>query len=257
MLGLNGEEASKNMLCSEFAAKATLTSFVELNDWIEKETGVKKALNTPIDNKEVLNRVHPQRLLELMESSGCVTEVKNPILEQLVNTNNYKKNYYVKENATELLYDRIKTLASETRDDQDKFVKDASVIFKAYMKAENPEHGRSDKEINDMLKPALIDLHETYKTRNPESFMQKLKQFVVKVKEFCGKKFGYEYKTVKSGVKNILNSTPEEKGSEKVDKATPKESKAVAGSTVKEPKKQTAVEKYVTSRSSSSSKRGR
>lgn len=257
MLGLNGEEASKNMLCSEFAAKATLTSFVELNDWIEKETGVKKALNTPIDNKEVLNRVHPQRLLELMESSGCVTEVKNPILEQLVNTNNYKKNYYVKENATELLYDRIKTLASETRDDQDKFVKDASVIFKAYMKAENPEHGRSDKEINDMLKPALIDLHETYKTRNPESFMQKLKQFVVKVKEFCGKKFGYEYKTVKSGVKNILNSTPEEKGSEKVDKSTPKESKAVVVSTVKEPKKQTAVEKYVTSRSSSSSKRGR
>ncbi len=36
MLGLNGEEASKNMLCSEFAAKATLTAFVELNDWIEK-----------------------------------------------------------------------------------------------------------------------------------------------------------------------------------------------------------------------------
>ena len=40
MLGLNGEEASKNMLCSEFAAKAALTSFVELNDWIERETGV-------------------------------------------------------------------------------------------------------------------------------------------------------------------------------------------------------------------------
>ena len=152
---------------------------------------MKKALNTPIENKEVLNRVHPQRLLELMESSGCVTEVKNPILEQLVNTNNYKKNYQVKENATELLYDRIKTLASETRDDQDKFVKDASVIFKAYMKAENPEHGRSDQEINDMLKPALVNLHDTYKTRNPESFMQKLQQFVVKVKEFCGKKFGY------------------------------------------------------------------
>ena len=36
MLGLNGEEARKNMLCSEFAAKATLTAFVELNDWIEK-----------------------------------------------------------------------------------------------------------------------------------------------------------------------------------------------------------------------------
>ena len=248
MLGLNGEEASKNMLCSEFAAKATLTAFVELNDWIEKETGVKKALNTPIENKEVLNRVHPQRLLELMESSGCVTEVKNPILEQLVNTNNYKKNYHVKENATELLYDRIKTLASETRDDQDKFVKDASVIFKAYMKAENPEHGRSDQEINDMLKPALIDLHETYKTRNPESFMQKLQQFVVKVKEFCGKKFGYEYKTVKSGVKNILDSAPEEKGSEKVTQSTPKESKVTVVSTVKEPKKETAVEKYVTNR---------
>ncbi|MEM6338338.1 MAG: hypothetical protein AAF673_00220, partial [Pseudomonadota bacterium] len=195
MLGLNGEEASKNMLCSEFAAKATLTAFVELNDWIEKETGVKKALNTPIENKEVLNRVHPQRLLELMESSGCVKEVKNPILEQLVNTNNYKKNYHVKENATDLLYDKIKTLAGETRDNQDKFVKDASLIFKAYMNAENPKHGRSDKEINDMLKPALTDLHETYKTRNPESFMQKLQQFIVKVKEFCGKKFGYEYKT--------------------------------------------------------------
>ena len=237
MLGLNGEEASKNMLCSEFAAKAALTAFVELNDWIEKETGVKKALNTPIENKEVLNRVHPQRLLELMENSGCVKEVKNPILEQLINTNNYKKNYHVKENATELLYDRIKTLAGETRDDQDKFVKDASLIFKAYMNAENPKHGRSDKEINDMLKPALTDLHETYKTRNPESFMQKLQQFIVKVKEFCGKKFGYEYKTVKSGVKNILNSTPEEKGSEKVVKSTPAKSEAVVISTVKELKR--------------------
>ena len=148
-------------------------------------------------------------------------------------------------------------MASETRDDQDKFVKDASVIFKAYMKAENPEHGRSDQEINDMLKPALVNLHDTYKTRNPESFIQKLQQFVVKVKEFCGKKFGYEYNTVKSGVKNILNSTPEEKGSEKVAKSPPKESKAVVVSTVKEPKNQTAVEKYATSRSSSSSKRVR
>ena len=258
MLGLNGEEASKNMLCSEFAVKSALTSFVELNDWIERETGVKNALNTPIDKKEALDRVHPQRLLELLESSGCVTEVKNPILEQLVNTNNYKQDYYVKENATELLYDRIKTLASETRDDQNKFVKDATVIFKAYMKAENPEHDRSDKEIHDMLKPALIDLHETYKTRNPESFMKKLQQFVVKVKEFCGKKMGHEYKTVKSGVEDMLKPTAIGKGLEKVATSVLKDSKAlVVTTTVKEPKKQTAVEKYVTNRSTSVSKRER
>ena len=36
-----------------------------------------------------------------------------------------------------------------------------------------------------MLKPALTDLHETYKTRNSESFIQKLQQFIVKVKELC------------------------------------------------------------------------
>ncbi|MFK7967794.1 MAG: hypothetical protein AB8B68_01320 [Rickettsiaceae bacterium] len=147
MLGKNGEEASKNMLCSEFAAKAALTSLVELRDWIEAETGVAKSLNTPIGNKEALDRVHPQRLLELLEKSGCVAEIKNPILENLVNTNNHKRNYYAKKNATDLLYDRVKSLASNTRHDQDKFIKDATVIFKAYMKAENPKHNKSDQEI--------------------------------------------------------------------------------------------------------------
>ena len=107
MLGLNGEEASKNMLCSEFAAKAALTSIVELGDWIEKETGIEKALNTPIDNKEALDRVHPQRLLELLECSGCVKEIQNPILEQLVDTSNHQSNFYTKENATELGIQRI------------------------------------------------------------------------------------------------------------------------------------------------------
>ena len=216
MLGVNGKEASKNMLCSEFAAKASLTAIIELSDWIEKETGVKKALNTPIDKHEVLDRVDPQRLLELLKSSGCVTEIQNPILEQLVDTSNHKKNYYAKENATELLYNRITALASTTRDDEAKFVEDATVIFKAYMQAENPEHGRSDQEINDMLKPTLTDLHSTYNNRHPEGFIQKLQQLVVKVKEFCGKTLGYKYNSVRSSVTNILQTPALEKDSAEV-----------------------------------------
>ena len=125
------------------------------------------------------------------------------------------------------------------------------------MKAENPGHDRSDKEINDMLKPALIDLHKTYKTRNPESFMQKLQQFVVKVKEFCGKKLGYGYKTVKSGVKNILKPTAIDKGLEKIATSVLKEKNALVVPTDKVPKKQTAVEKYITSKAFSTVKKER
>ena len=268
MLGRDGEEHSATMLCSEFAVKAALTSIVELNDRIAEQTGIEKALNIPVDNKEALNRVHPQRLLELLESSGCVEEIKNPLLEQLVDTSNHKKNFSAKENTTKLLYERVSALANETRDNPDKFVKDASVIFKAYMKAENPEHNRSDQEMNDMLKPALIDLHSTYNTRHPEKFTQKLKQLAIKVKEFCGKKLGYEYKSVRSGVTNILKTSAVDKPSEGAASPNPmkdqvrgalKESdlkKHLAENNKDNPKKPSMVER-VSSRGASKTKQER
>ncbi len=239
MLGREGEEHSANMLCSEFAVKAALTCIVELNDYIAQQTGIEKALNIPVDNKEALDRVHPQRLLELLESSGCVEQIKNPILEQLVDTSNHKRNFSVKENTTELLYNRVKALANETRDNPDKFVKDATVIFKAYIKAENHERNRSDQEMNDMLKPALVDLHSTYNTRHPEKFIQKLKQLVIKVKEFCGKKLGYEYKSTRSGVTNILKTPAVEKPAEGVAPIKPMKDLA------KDVLKESAIKKYV------------
>lgn len=75
----------RKLLCSEFVGKTLIASIYELNDGLIRELGeqgikVEKLLNSPIDQKETLSILTPERLLTCLKKNGVV-EMVAPISE--------------------------------------------------------------------------------------------------------------------------------------------------------------------------------
>lgn len=100
MLGLNDRSVKEKMICSEFVAKSTVTAFVELN----KRLGVKcdennilgkpeELVTIPISKKERLEKIHPERLITLLDKAGCLREVeRDGVINGLVSQERLREN---------------------------------------------------------------------------------------------------------------------------------------------------------------------
>jgi hypothetical protein len=81
------------MICSEFSARSIASCIDQTNrlmaldlmahDLVDKE---KTIIKNPISNKERFDRIHPERLVKILQDSGCTTQVQNNKLSQIVNT---------------------------------------------------------------------------------------------------------------------------------------------------------------------------
>lgn len=67
------------MLCSEFVAKTTIATLVELNDRLKKKYGLDHdVVAIPIDRHENLSVMHPGRFLDILKSKDCIEQVQGP-----------------------------------------------------------------------------------------------------------------------------------------------------------------------------------
>ena len=76
----------KEMICSEFVARSIISSVMELNKQLQAELGTKEEIvKIPFDKKERIKRIHPQRLIELLQESGALEQVPpSKVLTQFV-----------------------------------------------------------------------------------------------------------------------------------------------------------------------------
>lgn len=84
-----------HMICSEFVTKATIAALIETSDFIEQilanETELSAQpndapdaplLQLPFETTERLKRVHPGRLIEILQTKNCIKLVKPPKIVQ-------------------------------------------------------------------------------------------------------------------------------------------------------------------------------
>ncbi len=69
-------KTAKEMICSEFASRLAIVTFMESNEKLQEMLGVKdKVLNIPFSRHEDLNKVNPGRLMDILNRAGCIEEV--------------------------------------------------------------------------------------------------------------------------------------------------------------------------------------
>lgn len=180
----------RHMICSEFAARSIASTVDQLSritsldlqaaELIGKEERIVKG---PISKQENFNNLHPERLLQVLESSGCVEKIENKFLKNLIQLENIDKS---NTRAPEYTHDLPKKIYSllESSKDIDDFKDKASRTASIYLHAAGVE-----KDIVKDVKSQVLDnkLEDIYKqhNKNPEGIFDKIKYACVKVLEYC------------------------------------------------------------------------
>lgn len=78
---------STEFICSEFATKSTIAAMVELNKQLSKDLGMEEVevVKIPFSKSEILQTVHPTRMVNILTESGCIKKVIPPALSQAIN----------------------------------------------------------------------------------------------------------------------------------------------------------------------------
>lgn len=80
------------MICSEFVSRSLVSSMMELNKELQTELGIKDAVvKLPFDPRERLEKIHPQRLVDLCAAQGLVEKVELSPAAQAFVSQNVKK----------------------------------------------------------------------------------------------------------------------------------------------------------------------
>ncbi len=81
----SNNKGTASMICSEFVAHSTIAALVELNEQLQRETGIDEdIIKMPISKNEDLQRLNPEQFVEVLQENNC--------LEVAVNTSDYLYN---------------------------------------------------------------------------------------------------------------------------------------------------------------------
>ena len=210
MLGLNDRSVKEKMICSEFVAKSTVAAFVELNERLGiklDENNIPRKLEDlvtiPISRKERLERIHPERLVTLLDKAGCLTEVgRDEVINGVVSQERLRENEKSKGVAKDL-YNKMNELASQS-ESREQFVENGKKIFEVYIKSEkiaNPSITR--EEMLQHLDKPLKDFHQEYDKRHPKTFGGKFTQLLSNFAEWAGIKSNKAEGIIKNTIKCI------------------------------------------------------
>ena len=197
----------QDMICSEFAAKSIVSVIDQLNRLTSLDlqaAGIigkeEQIIKEPISKKENFTNLHPERLTDILEKSGCTTRIVNSYLKDLIQLENTDKTKTrTKDYAVELpkkLYSVLKDSKSEAE-----FKDKATKVTEIYLKAAKVEPAIIDKAKNEILGGQLDKIYQQH-TKQPEGILEKIKDACIKVLEFC--KLRTEDKTTKKNLDSMI-----------------------------------------------------
>lgn len=210
MLGLNDRSVKEKMICSEFVAKSTVAAFVELNERLGTKLdennvtrGKEDLVKIPIPQNERLERIHPERLVTLLDKAACLTKVKSDdVISELVSQERLNQTEKSQGIAKDL-YNKMNELASQS-ESREQFVENGKKIFEVYIKSENiASPSNTKEEILQHLDKSLKDFHQEYDKRNPKTFGSKFKQLLSNFAEWVGIKDNKAESIIKNTIKSI------------------------------------------------------
>jgi hypothetical protein len=224
MMGLNDVTAREKMFCSEFVARGVVATFVTLNERLVKkmkEQGIEvsdEIIKNPIPKEHSLKTTHPQKLIDLLNDSGCIEVVESSLINSLIQKDNLMLNETRKIDISKGIISCFQQLSKESNT-QEEFIKKGQKIFSAYIKAEKlvgPEI--SEAEMLKEVKKPLEDLYQSFSKQKPASFVGAIKDMIKKFAETIG---------IKSPrVEKIVNKTVEkftmQQKKDKINKFTTK-----------------------------------
>lgn len=209
ILGLNDRSIKKKMICSEFVAKSTVAALIELNETIIRdldEKGItysnKNIIEMPISKYESLEKIHPQRLIRLLNQTGCLEEIKpNNIINRLISRDRLKKEEKSK-GLTNDLYRKMNILAN-TAENVEQFIEKGKIIFEVYMDKGDIIKDLDKEEISAYLNSSLKEFYKRYDKNNATSFRERFKILLDDFAEWLGVKDSPAKNIIKNNIRYI------------------------------------------------------
>jgi hypothetical protein len=212
-------EGKQDMICSEFSAKSIVSAIDQLNKLtsfdlqaagiINKEEQI---IKEPISKRENFTNLHPERLADILEKSGCATKVVNSNLKDLIQLENTDKS---KPKAIDYVTELPKKLYSILKDSKSEaeFKDKATKTTEIYLKAAKVEHAIVDKAKSEVLGDQLDKIYQQH-TKQPKGILEKIKNACIKVLEFC--KLRTKDKTAKKNLDNMVKDISKNEGQENI-----------------------------------------
>lgn len=185
-----GTQKEREMICSEFAGRSIGAVMDQLNritaidlqaaELISKEEEI---IKNPIPRKENLKRLHPERLVTLLEKAGCATKIQNSFLDKIIDLEGTKKKQYKETEYTALLPKKIYSTLLNSNG-KESFLKDSKRIIDIYLENCGVKKETMDKIKSDLLDKQLENIYTNH-TKRPETTLQKINEMCVRVLEFC------------------------------------------------------------------------
>lgn len=190
------------MICSEFSGRSIVSVIYQLNRLTAldlkasgkiTETEDVNIINSPISKNEKFDKLNPERLITLLKDSGCVEEIKNPILDNLILAD--KPKLQQTENIDQNLPKKILNFLEKG----DNFQKNTKKLVNIYLTSKGIEEDAKEEILNS-LNEELPKLQEQY-NKQPEGFIEKVQDFFIKILEACHLRT--KNKNIKEAIDNL------------------------------------------------------
>ena len=161
------------MICSEFIGRSLVAALYETNEHLKKKLGEEILfIRIPLE-KEKLNRVHPQRLIDLLYKEGCLEKIDgSSFLKKLVNHEDLTKNQPISlKKPGQIFYDELITLAKKYKNNMSHFKIEAVKAFKRYSDMEQLRLNCHAPDMIKFLDENLSQLHQQIND-NPNIIVQ-------------------------------------------------------------------------------------
>lgn len=210
MLGLNDRSVKEKMICSEFVAKSTVAAFVELNERLRiklDENNLPRKpedlVEIPISRKERLERIHPERLVTLLDKAGCLTAVgRDDVINELVSQKRLRENEKSNGIAKDL-YNKMNELANQS-ESREQFIENGKKIFAVYITSEKLTNTSiTQEEMLQYLDKSLKYFHQEYDKSHPKTFGAKFTKLLSNFAEWVGIKNNKAEGIIKNTIKCI------------------------------------------------------
>lgn len=186
----SAEPDQRMMICSEFAARSIgscidqtnrlMALDLVANDLIDQEETI---IKNPISNKERIDRTHPERLVKILQDSGCITKVQNSKLSQIVNTEDVSKgtpkNISLETNLSAKTLDLLKSAQNK-----EEFLQKSSTTYGIYLSNTRVDTNTVKNVQNNIVQPQMSEIYDSYK-REPRTIKEKITKAVKSVLAFC------------------------------------------------------------------------
>ena len=204
MFDANPDE--KEMICSEFAARCIASTVDQLNKNIQFDLkaggfdGKKEVIKNPIPKNERLDKIHPERLVNLLKKSGSIEKVENPGLNNIIDIENLGEKQT--KDLSEILVKKTLTVLANS-ETKEAFVDDMAVNLSAYLTAQGIKPENLEQTKQNVINQELGVLYESYK-KKPEGIFEKVESFCLKVLEAC--KLRTKNKKAMKGIVGLMSS---------------------------------------------------